>query len=139
MPLPPYYLEIMLSGSMVHVIAMIIYEEGSLRCSLNLSPKVLEVSPMYSSLQVRSPHWNKYMSPLVLAMGYLSLGDTSRFLMVLTFEMGLYIIPPTDLFNAFAETLGVWCYYMTFGFNFIGNRLGVCGALAASPIINLTG
>ena len=29
--------------------------EGSFRCSLNLSPKILEVSPMYST----SPHWNQ--------------------------------------------------------------------------------
>ena len=57
--------------------------EGSLICSLNLSPKVLELSPMYSSLQVRSPHWNKYMAPLLLSMGSLSLGKTSRFLMAL--------------------------------------------------------
>ena len=33
--------------------------KGSFRCSLNLSPKVLEVSPMYSSSQARSPHWNQ--------------------------------------------------------------------------------
>ena len=52
-------------------------------CSLNLSPKVLEVSLMYSSLQVRSPHWNQYMAPLLLTMGSLSLGETSRVLMVL--------------------------------------------------------
>ena len=32
--------------------------EGSFRCSLNLSTKVLEVSPIYSSSQERSPHWN---------------------------------------------------------------------------------
>ena len=57
--------------------------EGSFRCSLNLSPKVLEVSPMYSSSQVRSPHWNQYMVPLLLTMGSLSLGETSRLLMVL--------------------------------------------------------
>ena len=57
--------------------------EGSLRCSLNLSPKVLDVSPIYSSSQVRSPHWNQYMAPVLLIMGSLSLGETSRFLMVL--------------------------------------------------------
>ena len=27
--------------------------------------------------------------------------------------MGLYTIPPTDPFNAFAETLGVWYDYVT--------------------------
>ena len=38
----------------------------SIRCSLYLSPKVLEVSPMYSSSQERSPRWNQYMVPLLL-------------------------------------------------------------------------
>ena len=63
--------------------------EGPLRCSLNLSTNVLEVPPMYSSLQVRSLHWNQYNAPPLLTMGPLSLGETSRFLMVLfTFEVG---------------------------------------------------
>ena len=57
--------------------------KGSFRYSLNLSPKVLEVSPMYSLLQVRPLHWNQYMAWLLLTMGSLSLGETSRFLMVL--------------------------------------------------------
>ena len=57
--------------------------EGSFRCSLYLSPKVLEVSSMYSSSQERSPHWHQYMAPLLLTIGPLSLGDTSRFLIVL--------------------------------------------------------
>ena len=53
--------------------------------------------------------------------------------------MGLYAIPHTDLFNAFAETMGVRYNYMTLGFNFIGNRLSACGTLAVSPITDLTG
>ena len=57
--------------------------EGAFRCSLYLSPKVLEVSPMYSSSQPRSPHWYQYMAPLWLTIGSLSLGETRRFLMVL--------------------------------------------------------
>ena len=57
--------------------------EGVFRCSLYLSPKILEVSPMYSSSQPRSPHWYQYMAPLWLTMGSLSLGETRRFLMVL--------------------------------------------------------
>ena len=57
--------------------------EGSFRCSLYLLPKVLEVSPIYSSSQPRSPHWYQYMAPLWLTIGSLSLGETRRFLMVL--------------------------------------------------------
>ena len=52
--------------------------------------------------------------------------------------MGLYTIPPSDLLNAFAETLGVWYDYVTHGFDFIGRGLGVCSILAVSPIIDLT-
>ena len=57
--------------------------EGAFRCSLYLSPKVLEASPMYSSSQVRSPHWYQYMAPLWLTIGSLSLVENSRLLMVL--------------------------------------------------------
>ena len=57
--------------------------ERSFRCSLYLSPKFLEISPMYSSSQERSPHWNQYMAPLLLTTGSLSLVKTSRFLIVL--------------------------------------------------------
>ena len=82
MPLPPYYLEVMLSGRMTYVIVVMMYSGGFLKV-LDLSPKVLEDSPMHSSLQVRSQHWNQYMAPLLLTMGSLSLGETSRFFMVL--------------------------------------------------------
>ena len=112
--------------------------EGSLRCSLNLSLKVLEVSPMYSSLQVRSLHWKQYMASLLLTMGSLSFGETSRFLMVLLPLKWVCIPYLLQLFNAFAETLGIWYYYMPLGFNFIGNRLDASGALAASSINDLT-
>ena len=74
MPLPPYYLEVMLSGRMACVIAVMMYGEGSLRCSLNLSPKVLKVSPMYSSLQVRSLHWNPVYGPAFVDHGVFVLG-----------------------------------------------------------------
>ena len=57
--------------------------EGSFRCSLYCSLKVLDVSLIYSSSQERSPHWNQYVAPLLLTIGSFSLGETSRFLMVL--------------------------------------------------------
>ena len=38
---------------------------------------------MYSSSQERSPHWNQYIAPHLLTIGSLSLGETSRFLIVL--------------------------------------------------------
>ena len=63
-------------------------------------------------------------------------GDQQVFDGAITFEAGLYTIPLTDLFNAFADTLGIGYYYMTLSFNFIGNGLGACCALAVSLIIN---
>ena len=48
-------------------------------------------------------------------------GDPQIFDGAITFEVGLYTIPPTDLFNAFTETLGMEYYYMTLSFNFICN------------------
>ena len=140
MSLPPYYLEVMLSGRMACVTAVMMYRGGFLKVLLESFSKGPRGSPMYSSLQVRSLHWNQYMAPLLLTMGSLSLGKTSRFLMVLL-PLKWVCIPylPQIFFNAFAETLGVWYYCMTLGFSFISNRLGAYSALAISPIIDLTG
>ena len=66
-------------------------------------------------------------------------GDQQVFDGAITFEVGLYAIPPTDLFNAFAKTLCVRYNNMTLGFDFISSGLGTCGALAVSPTIDLTG
>ena len=66
-------------------------------------------------------------------------GDQQVFDGAITFEVGLYTIPPKDPFKTFAETLGVWYDYVTPGFNFIGRGLGTCGVLAVSPITDLTG
>ena len=52
-----------------------------------------------------------------------------------TFEVGLNAISTTDLFDTFTKTLCVGYDNMTLVFNFIGGRLGTCGA----PITNLSG
>ena len=52
-------------------------------CSLNHSPKVIPGSLMYSSSQSTLPHLYLYITPLFLSMVSLSLGCTSRCLMVL--------------------------------------------------------
>ena len=56
--------------------------EGAFRCSLNLSPKFLADSPIYSSSHSTLLHLNLYMTPLFLRIGSLSLGVIRRFLMV---------------------------------------------------------
>ena len=140
MPLPPYYLGVILTSRMACVLAMMLYR-GFLKVVFEFFSKGPSgFSPMYWSLQVRSLHWNEYMAPHLLTIGVFVLGgDQLVFDSAITSEVGLYTIPPTDLFKAFAETLGVWYDSMTLDFNFIGNRLGTCSALAVSPIIDLTG
>ena len=114
--------------------------EGAFRCSLYLSPKVLEVSPMYSSSQPRSPHLYQQMAPLWLTIGFLSLGgEEEAFDGPATFEVGLNAISTTDLFDTFTKTLCVGYDNVTLSFNFLGERLGRFGALVANPIIDLPG
>ena len=110
--------------------------EGAFRCSLYLSPKVLEVSPMYSWLQPRSPHWYQEMASLWLTIGSLSLGETRKFLNgSATFEVGLDAIPTTDLFDTFAKTLCVGYDNVTLILQFMVGKLGIVSA----PIIDLSG
>ena len=52
-----------------------------------------------------------------------------------TFEVGLYAIPTTDLFDAFTKTVCVGYDNVTLVFSFISGRLGTCGA----PISGLSG
>ena len=53
--------------------------EGAFRCSLNLSPNVLDVSPMYSSSHSHSnlSHLNQKIIPLFFVMWSLSFGATN--------------------------------------------------------------
>ena len=53
--LPPYHLKIVLTGGMACIVAMMMYARG--------------FPLFYSSSQVRSPHWYKYVAPLLLTMG----------------------------------------------------------------------
>ena len=69
----------------------------------------------------------------------LVLGNQGGFNGAITFEVGLYAIPTTDLFDAFVQTLGVGYDYMTLCFDFTGGGLGACRALVVSLITNLTG
>ena len=57
--------------------------EGSFSCSLIFHQRSWRFSLVYSSSQEWSPHWNQYMPPLWFTIGSLSLGETSKFLMVL--------------------------------------------------------
>ena len=114
--------------------------EGSFRCSLYLSPKVLEVSPMYSSSHVRSPH--------CIPIDGITLGDHRVFVLrgdqkvfdgAATFEVCLDTIPTTHPFDTFKKTLCVGYDYVTLTLNFSVGSRGTVSTLVVSPIINLTG
>ena len=109
--------------------------EGAFRCSLYLSPKVLEVSPMYSSSQPRLLHWYLYMAPLWLSIGSLSLGRPEGFWWFCHpwSEFGCHIY--TDPFDTFTKTLCVGYENMTLTLHFMVGRLG----RVVAPIINLSG
>ena len=79
MPLPPNYLEDLFGGGVTCIAAMMMYRGGILQVLFESFSKCPGGSPMYSSSQVRSLHWNQYMPPLLLTIGYLLLGDTSGF------------------------------------------------------------
>ena len=114
--------------------------EGSFRCSLYLSPKVLEVSPIYSSSQERSPQWNPiYGSTFADHRVFVLGGDQLVPDGIITFEVGLYPIPPTDLFDTFMKTLCKRYDNVTLGFNFIGSRLGTWSVLVVSLIRKVLG
>ena len=53
--------------------------------------------------------------------------------------MGLYAKPPTNILDAFTETLCIRYNNITLCFDLIGSGLGACGALIVSPISNLSG
>ena len=47
--LPLHNSKVVKGGAITSDVTMVIYWEGALRCSLNLSPNVLDDSPIYSS------------------------------------------------------------------------------------------
>ena len=90
---------------------------------------------MYSSSQERSPHWNQYMATLLLTIWSLSLGETSRFLIVLI----PYLPQIFLILSQRACVMGLLRYdNVTLGFNFVGSRLGTCSALVINPIRSLS-
>ena len=73
--------------------------------------------------------WPPFVFHGVLIFG----GNQEVFNGAVTFEVGLYAILTTGLFNVFTQTLGVRYDYMTLGFNFIGSGLSA-SALVVSII-----
>ena len=142
MPLPPYCLEVLFSGGMTCVAAMMMYRGGILWVLFESFSKGPRGFPYVFIITGKVTTLEPVYGPTFVDHGaFVIWGDQKvfdgAFLMVI--EVALYTIPPTDLFNVFAETLGVWYNYVTIDFNFIGSGLGVCGTLAVSLLIDLTG
>ena len=103
---------------------------GALMCSLNLSPKVLSDSPVYSSSQSTLPHLYLQITPLFCSVLSLSLECTRRSLMVL--PPLKYISTPCFLqmfLQAFTHALYVWYYYV--------GLFGTCIIVLVGPLFLL--
>ena len=113
--------------------------EGTFRCSLYLSPKVLEVSHVFiitTQITTLVPiHGITLVDNRVFVLG----GDQEVLDGTATFEVGLNAISTTDLLDGFTKTLYVGYDNVTLSFDFIGGILGSCGAMVISPINILTG
>ena len=83
MVLPPYDVEVLRRGNVTSLGALCMDGREFLQVLLVSSPRVLVVSPMYSSSHVSSPHWYRKMVPLFLSIGSLSLGLTKNCFKVL--------------------------------------------------------
>ena len=68
---------------------------------------------------------------------FVLVGDQEALNGSVTFEVGLNAIPTTDLFDAFTKTLCVVYDNVTLIFNFIGGRLGTCGAPSVTCLVDL--
>ena len=91
--------------------------EGVFRCSLNLSPNVLAVSPIYSSSQSNLLHLNLYIMPLLLVMWSLCFGATSssfRVLPLLKWTWMPYFLPMFFILSLKPSLYGtvMWLLYV---------------------------
>ena len=134
MPLPPYYLKVILTSRMVCIVAMMMYRGGILQVLFESFSKGPGGFPYVIIITGKGTALEPIYGPTFADHGIFVLGGYQEVLDgATTFEVGLYDILPTDLFNAFAETLCVRYDYMTLTFYFIGSRLGACGALVVTP------
>ena len=83
--------------------------EGAFRCSLNLSPNVLAVSPMYSSLHSNMSQLYLYITPLFL-VDMIFIFGCHKFIFdsFSTFEMNFYAISFAQGFEGFTKSFIIW-------------------------------
>ena len=123
---------------MASVVAMMMYSGGILQVLFESFSKGPGGFPYLFIITAKVTTLEPIYGPTFADHGVLG-GDQSVLDGATTFEVGLYSILPTDLFNAFAETLCIRYDYMPYSFDFIGSGLGAYGALVVSPINGLPG
>ena len=117
--------------------AVMVYREGSFKCSLNLSPKVLDVS--YILITEKLPTLVPVDGPTFVFHSVLVLGRNQDVLKgSVTPKVGLYAILTADL-DAFTWALGVRYDNVTNGLGFSSGGLSTNGVLVSGIVAPLTG
>ena len=140
MPLPPYYLEVILVGGMACLAAMVMNGREGLQVLFVSFTKGPGGFPYIFVITTQVPtlvpiDGTTLVDHRVFVLG----GDQEVFHGNATFEVGLNAISTTDLFDAFTQTLCVGNDNVTLGFDFIGGSLANCSALVVNPINSLSG
>ena len=112
--LSPYYTEVVNCCGVTCDVTMVINWEGSLKCSLYLSPEVLADSPIHSSshyTQITLESVNHHTYWVIESLFWEPAGGFCGFSF---FKEHLYPIFSTYILRTIAKALGKWHYYVCF-------------------------
>ena len=103
MVLPPYYLEVILSGGMACIVSMVVYRGRFLQVFFESFSKGPRGLPYVFLITCKVPTLELVDGPTFVFHGVLVFGRNQEvFNCTITFEVGLYAIPITDLFDVLA-------------------------------------
>ena len=132
MPLPTYYLKVILTSRMACIVIMMMYRGGILQVLFESFSKGPGSFPYVFIITGKVTTLEPIYGPIFADHGVFSLGRPVG-------SWWCYYHWGGSVCHAFAETLCIMYDYMTLGFDFIGSWLGACSALVVSPIIDLPG
>ena len=139
-PLPAYYLEVVVIDGVVSLIIVMMNRRGVLQVlfvSFTTGPGGF---PYVLIITAKVPTSIPIDGITLVDLRVFVLGGDQEVLDgAATFEVSLDAIPTTDLFDTFTKTLCVGYDNMVLTLNFFGYSRGTCGTLAISPINGLTG
>ena len=125
--LPPYYLKVVITSWMASTVAMMMYMGWILLMLFESFSKGPGGFPYVFIITGKATTLGPIYGPTLADHGVFVLrGDQLVLDGATTFEVGLYAIPPIDLFNAFAKILCIRYDNISLGFDFIGSGLGAC-------------